>query len=92
MSAFAFSDAALWRRILIIPFNVSFVCSPLKPNKRAMNENLGDEIKDDIRCRQTLIEKLIKIRCANYKPRCSVSWKVAREHHKTKACEFIYYL
>jgi putative DNA primase/helicase len=38
-------DAALWRRVLLIPFELSFVVNPQKPNERKADLNLAGKLR-----------------------------------------------
>jgi len=38
-------DAALWRRVLLIPFELSFVVNPQKPNERKADLNLAEKLR-----------------------------------------------
>ncbi|MFZ2418021.1 MAG: phage/plasmid primase, P4 family [Smithellaceae bacterium] len=38
-------DAALWRRVLLIPFELSFVANPQKPNERKADLNLAERLR-----------------------------------------------
>ena len=38
-------DAALWRRVLLIPFELSFVVNPTKPNERKADLNLAEKLR-----------------------------------------------
>jgi putative DNA primase/helicase len=38
-------DYALWQRIMLIPFNLSFVDNPRKPNERERDKNLPEKLK-----------------------------------------------
>lgn len=39
------SDYALWQRVLLIPFNLSFVTEPQQPNERLRDPTLPDRLK-----------------------------------------------
>ena len=38
-------DAALWRRVLLIPFELSFVANPTKPNERKADLKLAEKLR-----------------------------------------------
>jgi putative DNA primase/helicase len=40
-------DAALWRRVLLIPFELSFVVNPQKPNERKADLNLAEKLRNE---------------------------------------------
>ena len=42
------SDFALWERIHLIPFTVSFVDNPKKENERAVNKKLPEQLKSEL--------------------------------------------
>lgn len=40
-------DMALWRRVLLIPFELSFVVNPQKPNERKADLNLAEKLRNE---------------------------------------------
>lgn len=38
-------DPALWRRVLLIPFELSFIVNPTKPNERKADLNLAEKLR-----------------------------------------------
>jgi putative DNA primase/helicase len=40
-------DYAIWQRLLLIPFNLSFVDNPTRSNERQADPHLGDKLKAD---------------------------------------------
>lgn len=84
---FTTNDDALWRRVVVVPFNTVFVDNPTQPNERKADSSLFVLCKG-ISMKQALMSKLVSIARSGIVPPQPASFEYDLTEWKTSAREF----